>query len=285
MTKTSSATESSPKNKDAESETVIRQQKVVVWENQLERQTDDCIAVEIPVALVYNGVSHAVMMASPNDLHAFALGFSLSEGILRNSDELYDCSVEYVEEGVQVLLEISSQCLAELKERRRNLLGRTGCGLCGSESLEQIRLPLGKVTTDFSVTHFAIDRATRALENHQPLQSTTGAFHAAAWCNKDGDIQEIAEDVGRHNALDKLIGKLALGQRLSENMQGFLLVSSRASYEIVQKSAMAKIGVIAAVSAPTSMAVKTAEEIGMTLVGFSRSNRHVAYTHVERLVG
>ncbi len=183
----------------------------------------------------------------------------------------------------------------QLKSRRRNLTGRTGCGICGSQSLEQVRPELNKVQSDFIITHMAINRATAALATHQPLQVLTGALHGAAWCDADGNIINTCEDVGRHNALDKLVGLLSSNhienQKLSQKeypqpvfqQAGFLLISSRASYEIVQKAAKASIAIVVAVSAPTSLAIEIAEEAGITLIGFSRQSRHVVYTHGHRL--
>lgn len=235
----------------------------------------DRIAMEEPVALVYNGISHAVMMATPADLDDFALGFSLSEGILRCRDELYDIELEKQEEGIAVHVQISAQRFAELKLRRRSLVGRTGCGLCGTESLQQAirEVPPVKAPT---IADSAIQRALGELSRHQPLQGETGASHAAAWCDAAGAIVLAREDVGRHNALDKLIGALMRSDQ--PRGEGFALVSSRASYEMVQKSCSAGIGCLVAVSAPTSLAVEQARQAGLTLVGFARPGRHVVYT-------
>jgi len=265
---------------------------VEVWQQQegshsIDMATDN-IATETAVALVYNGVSHVVMMASPMNLEVFALGFSLTEGIVDSAEDIYEVQIEPVEEGIEVLLSISNRCFIKLKDRRRNLSGRTGCGLCGAESLQQVRLPVSKVVADFAISHRAIDRATRDFSNHQPLLGLTGAVHGAAWCNVEGEILQVCEDVGRHNALDKLIGLLCQNKITSQaglmHQQGFLLISSRASYEILQKSAMANIGIIAALSAPTSLAIDIANQADITLIGFSREDRHVAYTSTQRLL-
>lgn len=255
---------------------------VEVWSTGGREKSVDNVARETAVALVYNDVSHAVMMASPQDLEAFALGFSLTEGIITALDEVYDVNLKNTEAGVEVSLNISSQCFSRLKEKRRSLTGRTGCGICGAESLQQVRLPLSNVVADFSVSHAAIDRATAVLDDHQPLQQLTGAAHGAAWCSVDGDILCLCEDIGRHNALDKLIGKLWQSGQLGQ--AGFLLISSRASYEILQKSAMAKLGIVVAVSAATAMAIDIARQADITLIGFSRQNRHVVYSGAQRLL-
>lgn len=250
--------------------------------------TTDTVATEVAVALVYNGVSHVVMMASPMNLEAFALGFSLTEAIVESAEDIYEIQIEHVEQGVEILLTISSQCFISLKNRRRNLSGRTGCGLCGAESLQQVRLPVSKVRADFTISHLAINRATRALSDHQPLQALTGSVHGAAWCNVEGELLQVCEDVGRHNALDKLVGSLCQNKLTtpagSVNQPGFLLISSRASYEILQKSAMANIGIIVAISAPTSLAIEIASQADISLIGFSRENRHIAYTNSRRLL-
>ncbi len=235
---------------------------------------EDSIAVEMPVALVYNGISHAVMMATPADLEDFALGFSLTEGILQTPEELYALEVREESAGIAVHLEVASQRFMELKQRRRSLAGRTGCGLCGTESLEQAIRPIAPVTAPV-VADAAIQHALEALRWHQPLQRETGATHGAAWCDLGGSVQLAREDVGRHNALDKLIGALVSSHFVP--LDGFALVSSRASYEMVQKCASAGIGCLVAVSAPTSLAIEQARQAGLMLVGFARSGRHVIY--------
>lgn len=235
---------------------------------------EDALALEVPVALVYNGISHAVMMASPADLEEFALGFSLSEGILAHPHECYDLEVKEEGRGLAVHLHIAGQRLAALKARRRNLAGRTGCGLCGTEALEQAIRPIPRVTAP-SLGDAAIQRALAHLAEHQALQALTGACHGAAWCDGQGRIQLVREDVGRHNALDKLIG--ALARRGGPTPDGFALVSSRASYEMVHKSASAGIGALVAVSAATALAVEQARAADLLLVGFARPGRHLIY--------
>jgi formate dehydrogenase accessory protein FdhD len=268
--------------------TAVVNRAVEVWPASENASCSDAIATETAVALVYNGVSHAVMMATPLHLEAFARGFSLTEGIVERLEDIYEIRVEEGELGIEVALTISSQCFVKLKDRRRNLSGRTGCGLCGAESLQQVRLPVVPVTADFSISHTAVDTATRALSSHQPLQSLTGALHAAAWCDVDGNLLQVCEDVGRHNALDKLIGMLwhqQLGPMQAPLAPaGCLLISSRASHEILQKSALGNIAVVVAISAPTSLAIDIARQADITLIGFSRENRHIVYSNSRRLV-
>lgn len=244
-------------------------------------EQQDWVADEVPVALEFNGVSHAVMLATPLDLEDFALGFSLSEGLLQNADQLYSVEEEASELGITLHCEIAGEAFARLKERRRTMAGRTGCGLCGTESLAQVTRELPQLKAGSHLDRVAIARAMAQFCEHQTLQQATGAVHAAAWCSSDGEVKFLREDVGRHNALDKLIGVLAR-QRIDAS-QGFIAVTSRASFEMVQKAAAAGVPLLAAVSAPTSFAVATAERIGMTLVGFAREQDLVVYCHPERL--
>lgn len=252
---------------------------VDAWRNgTLIRQTD-WLADEVPVALVFNGVSHAVMLASPSDLEDFALGFGLSEGLLARPSELYGADVEAVGDGIEVRLEVAAACEMRLKARRRTLAGRTGCGLCGTESLAQVRQLLPPAPT-LATTAAAVARAQHGLRGYQAMQQLTGAAHAAAWCTLDGEVRLVREDIGRHNALDKLIG--AIHRKRSDRSDGFICITSRASFEMVQKSAMAGIGLLAAVSAPTALAVQIARAANLGLAGFARGDDLVAYTHPER---
>ena len=241
----------------------------------------DLIAVEVPVALEYNGISHVVMLASPANLENFALGFSLSEGIIQQASELYACEVEATAAGWLVHLEIAAERFMLLKERRRNLAGRTGCGLCGTESLEQVTRCKTVVSHRHHFTEAAILNGMYAMQNLQPMQKQSGATHAAAWMTAQGQIECVREDVGRHNALDKLIGVMA--EQKQDFTAGVLLITSRASYEMVQKAAIMNVGVIAAISAPTSFAVELAEQTGVTLMGFMRDQSYVVYTHADRV--
>jgi FdhD protein len=273
---------------------------VTRWRDGVVSQAADKVAEEVPIALIYNGVSHAVMLATPQDLEDFALGFSLSEGILQSKSELYDVEIVVQTQGIELRLEVASEAFAKLKERRRNLVGRTGCGLCGAESLEQaLRLPVkGLQVREKSssleaniheasraslamVDAKAIQAAFKAIQTKQVLQQATGATHACAWVNAEGEIELLREDVGRHNAMDKLIGALT---KLPARNSGFVLTSSRASVEMVQKVAIAGYKVLAAISAPTGLAVRIAEDYGVTLVGFLRDQQFVIYTHADRII-
>ena len=255
------------------------------WKDNRLVETTDCLAEEVPIALVYNGVSHAVMLATPQDLEDFALGFSLTEGILQNKSELYDVEIVPQKNGIELQLNIATERFASLKERRRSMAGRTGCGLCGAENLEQVmRLP----QADASIIQQALQNISwqsvqNAYDNIQPLQAlqqATGATHACAWADGAGNISLVREDVGRHNAMDKLIGALA---KNPPKIAGFVLTTSRASYEMVQKVASVGINMLAAISAPTGLAVRIAEEFDVTLLGFVRQSTHVIYAHPERI--
>jgi FdhD protein len=240
----------------------------------------DWLIDEVPVALVFNGISHAVMLASPTDLEDFARGFALSEGLLEKPDELYGIDVVPVANGIEVRLEVAAACEFRLKERRRNLSGRTGCGLCGTESLDQVLRPIRAVDGSLSISRGAVAHALRTIGAAQPLQRISGAAHAAAWCTPTGQVVLAREDVGRHNALDKLIGALVAGE--VDVSRGFVAITSRASVEMVQKAATIGIGIVVAVSAPTALAVHLATESGVALAGFARGADFVCYTSAER---
>lgn len=265
-----------------EERTALVRVSVEKWDADRRELCEDDVAEEVPIALEYNGISHAVMLASPYDLEDFALGFSLSEGILKDRSELYECEIVPGAQGIQVQMQIATERFVTLKDKRRNLTGRTGCGLCGAETLAQaVRCP-GAVTgsTAFSATQ--IHAGMKAMQGKQRLQRYTGATHAAAWMNADGSVDLVREDIGRHNALDKLIGAMADEKR--DFTTGAALITSRASYEMVQKSATMGVGFLAAISAPTSLAIQLAEEANVTLVGFVRSNSHVVYAQSHRLL-
>ena len=258
-----------------------RQVTVNSWRSESAERSDDHIATEIPVALTYNRLSHVVMMATPADLEDFALGFSLTEGVIGSPADLLSTRVLPREGGMEVAMTISEPWFDRLSTQRRNLTGRTGCGLCGAERIEQaLRYP-DPVTDSLRTSHQAIQLALADLQQHQPLQALTGASHGAAWCNPQGEIVLLREDVGRHNALDKLLGALAL--QAFDPAAGFLLVSSRASYEMVYKAAVMGVQLLVAVSAPTTLAIEFAERCGQTLVGFARPGRHNVYTFEQRI--
>lgn len=243
--------------------------------------TEEIVAEEVAVALVYNGTSHAVMMATPCDLEDFARGFSLTERIVEKPSEIYDIEVEAAGRGIEVRLEIAAQRMAGLQERRRSLAGRTGCGLCGVDSLEAALRAVPRVTAVRPVARQAIEQAMARLPEQQSINRSNGAMHAAGWATPDGVLVAVREDVGRHNALDKLAG--ALARRSDLKVGGFVVVTSRCSYEMVQKAAAIGASAIAAVSAPTSLAIETAEQADVALAAFVRDGRLTVYAHAERI--
>src|SRR5690606_33657947 len=235
----------------------------------------DRVAGEVPVALVVNGQSHVVMMCTPADLEDFARGFCLSEGIVGQLDEIQALRVQELPDagGLQVELTIPEARAQALQAQARRLQGRTGCGLCGAQSIAAAMRPPRRVPAGVRVGVAALRRALEGLQRQQPLNAATGATHAAAWATPDGLLVAVREDVGRHNALDKLIGHLvASGRDLS---RGFAVITSRASYEMVHKAASAGMPMLVAISAPTALAIRVAEEAGLTLVGFARGDRQV----------
>ncbi len=246
-------------------------------------EVTDAIAEEVPVALVYNDRPHVVMMATPRDLDDFALGFSLSEAIVGAASEITSIETQTLLEGIEVRLRIPDERAEVLETRHRNLTGRTSCGLCGAQALEDAVRQPPHVGAGPGIDADVLHRALAQMHDRQPLNVATGATHAAAWSNLNGEIVLLREDVGRHNALDKVVGAMAkAGERPYE---GFLLVTSRASYEMVQKSATVGIALLAAISAPTALAIHLAEETGMTLIGFARPEGHVVYANPERILG
>jgi formate dehydrogenase accessory protein FdhD len=241
----------------------------------------DCVAEEVPVAFEFNGVSHAVMMATPADLEDFAVGFSVTEGIVETAAQIYDCEWTSSQLGYTLHLQIAASCFESLKQRRRSLTGRTGCGLCGAESLVHAVHQPAVLAVAPCFDAAAVAHAVDSLRAHQTLLAATGATHAAAWCTAHGDIAVLREDVGRHNALDKLVGALVREGRSAE--AGFITITSRASYEMVQKTVAAGVGLLAAVSGVTGLAVQVAQDAGLTLAGFARGENLSIYSHHERL--
>lgn len=240
------------------------------------------LAAEVPVALVFNGISHAVMMATPQDLAAFAVGFALSEGIVDSPADCRDIEVEGEasahSEGCAVHMDIAPRQFARLKERRRALTGRTGCGLCGVDSLAALDLhpaPIAPQPWLDPLDTATVLRPFATLAAHQPLNARTGALHAAGWATPEGRLTDVLEDVGRHNALDKLLGRLALAGRLGE--PGFVVMTSRTSYELVRKCARLNVGALATVSAPTALAVQLAQEARMQLWALCRPPHATRY--------
>ena len=249
-------------------------------QGEVTRKTDQ-VAEEMPVALVYHGVPHVVMLATPANLEDFAVGFTLSEGLVGKPEEIRSVEVTEGPEAADVRVTVAWERFSELLQRRRNLTGRTGCGLCGAETPEDAIRELPRVGPGPTVSTAGLHEAIEQLGSMQPINARTGSVHAAAWVVPGKGIQLVREDVGRHNALDKAIG--ALVRSGADFGSGYMLITSRASFEMVQKSATVGISFLAALSAPTAFAVRVAEKTGLTLVAFARRDRHVVYTHPGRL--
>ena len=243
-----------------------------------ERQ--DTLAKEVPVALVYNDIAHTVMMCSPRDLEDFAMGFSLTEGIIDKPADIYGIDIEEVCNGIEARIELATRCFVALKDHRRTLTGRTGCGICGAEQIQQVYKNVAKLdrTLTFNICQF--DICLQQLYEAQELGKQTGSTHAAAFFSAEGKLLAIREDVGRHVALDKLLGWHAK----VDKPQGFIVVTSRASYEMVQKTVSCGIEMLIAISAATDLAVQMAEQYNLTLVGFAREGRATIYSGKERLL-
>jgi formate dehydrogenase accessory protein FdhD len=239
------------------------------------------VAEEVPVAFVYSGRPHVVMMCSPENLEDLAYGFSLTEGIVGSAAEIERVDVATHSRGAELAITIPADAAARLAERARALAGRTGCGLCGVEAIDDAVRPVKIVGTQLTLPASALWRAGEALEAHQPLNRETRAVHAAAWATADGTLAVVREDVGRHNALDKVLG--ALARAGTDPSAGFLVVTSRASFELVQKAAAAGVALLAAVSRPTGLAVKIADASGIALVGLLRGRTANVYSHPERI--
>jgi FdhD protein len=252
------------------------------WDDGIVSERVETIAEETPVALVYNGIPHAVMMATPQDLEDFALGFSLTEELIASPADLQRVECVRYSQGIEIQALVAPEREAEIAARTRRLTGRTGCGICGADSVASVLKTLHPVAAGVTIREGAVRKAMESLASHQTLNAAAGAVHAAGWATVDGGIELVREDVGRHNALDKLIG--ALLRRATDPASGFVLVTSRASFEMVQKTTRFGAPLLAAVSGPTGLAVRIAREAGLTLVGFARGSRHTVYTHLERLV-
>ena len=241
----------------------------------------ETVATECPVALVYNGVSHAVMMASPTDLEDMGRGFTLAEGIVADPAEIASVEVLDMVLGFEIRVEIPADRAAALDERRRSMVGGTACGLCGVISLDRAIRPLPRAKVGPQASAEAIRAGLAALPALQGLHRQTGAVHAAAMASPDGEILLLREDVGRHNALDKLVGAAAAAGL--DPAWSVLLLTSRCSAEMIQKAATAGFITVATISAPTSLAIALAEEADLSLIAFARGDKFTAYTRPDRI--
>jgi formate dehydrogenase accessory protein FdhD len=259
-----------------------RQVCVQRWMDGRTESTLDRVAEELPIALSYNDIPHVVMLATPADIEDLAVGFSVTEAVVDRADEI--SSVEAVREGAgyEVRIRVAGERISALLQRKRNLLSRTGCGLCGAETMEQAMRHPAAVGKGPSIDVAELHATLAGLQTLQTLNAQTGSVHAAAWALPGRGIQLLREDVGRHNALDKVIG--ALLRAGTDPTRGYIIITSRGSYEMVQKTATVGIGLLVAVSAPTGLAIRLAEDAGVTLIGFARAHQHVIYSHGQRVV-
>jgi FdhD protein len=247
------------------------------------RSGSRAVPEEVPIAFSYGGSTHAVMMGTPGDLEDFALGFSLTEGIIRVADEIEDVSVLSEGQGIDVQIRLAEEKEDALRARRRHMAGPVGCGLCGIESIDQAMRPIPDVSrVQLKLSAAQITKAIAALNGAQPLHAQTRAVHGAGFYVPGEGLLAVREDVGRHNALDKLAGAVIRSGR--SGSEGIVAVTSRVSVEMVQKAAILGSSVLVAISAPTALAIRTAEEAGMTLVALTRGDDFEIFTGSHRIV-
>ena len=250
------------------------------WRNGSALAGERTLAEEVPVAFSYGGTTHAVLMATPNDLEEFALGFSFTEGIISRPAEIVELAVVCTDDGIVLRMWLNGDQSDAFAARRRRFVGPAGCGMCGLESLAEANRAIPMVRRDLSVSREEIEEAVAALPHRQTLNMQTRSVHAAAlWHPGQGLV--LREDVGRHNALDKLAGTLLRGGLSAAT--GIILLSSRISIELVQKAAMMGAAVVVGISAPTALAVRTAEAVGIILAGIARDDGFEVFTHAERI--
>jgi FdhD protein len=251
------------------------------WQDGETTERVETVVEEVPVAMVYNGLPHAVMMATPQDLEDFALGFSITEELIGSKADLQRTECIRYSRGIEIQMTVSAACEEAIAARTRRLTGRTGCGICGADSVDSVLKTTRTVSGAVPIRRAAVQAALESLASQQTLNAAAGAVHAAGWATLEGAIGLVREDVGRHNALDKLIGGLL--ERDVDPTRGFVVVTSRASFEMVQKTTVLGAPLMAAVSGPTGLAIRVAQQSGLTLLGFARTGRHTVYTHPERL--
>jgi len=238
---------------------------------------------EVPIAISFLGIGYAVMMASPSDIEDFAIGFARSERLIESAADVIGIEVRAEDPGMLLGIELSDERHDRVLQRVRHRVGESSCGLCGIENLEQALRPLPGLPAPASIPPAAIFRALEAIRAHQPLNAETGAVHAAALCDAEGEVVAAREDVGRHNAFDKLVGHcLREGRDMGA---GFVLLTARCSYELVEKAALAGVPLLVTISAPTSLAISRAEEAGLTLVALARADSVLVMTDPHGLFG
>ncbi len=253
----------------------------IAWRGDAAAEGVRLVPRETPVALTYNRTTHAVMLASPADLEDFAIGFSLSEGIVASSADILALEIVEVADGIECRMDLANDRLDALTRRQRRLAGPSGCGLCGLDSLAAAIRPVPPVSAGRAFTPAMVQDAMRSMQPAQTLNAATHAVHAAAFWTPDQGLIALREDVGRHNALDKLSG--ALVRTGVSAADGLVLLSSRVSVEMVQKAATLGAPVIVAISAPTSLAIDVATAAGITLIGVARADGFEVFTHLDRI--
>jgi FdhD protein len=253
----------------------------IAWRGDASTDGVRVIPTETPIALTYNRTTHAVMLASPADLEDFAIGFSLSEGIVATPNDILSIQIVEVPDGIECRMDLAAHKLDTLTKRQRHLVGPSGCGLCGLDSLAAAIRPAPPVPAGRVVSPAMIHAAMRAMQPAQTLNTVTHAVHAAAFWTPEHGLVALREDVGRHNALDKLAGALARAGIAAED--GLLLLSSRVSVEMVQKAATLGAPIVVAISAPTSLAIQVAADAGITLIGVARADGFEVFTHLNRI--
>lgn len=237
---------------------------------------------EVPIAFTYGGTTHAVMMATPADIQDFATGFSLSEKIITTPDDIVNMNILDVSDGIDVQMELKQELQSNFSAKRRAMAGPVGCGLCGIESIDDIMRELPELDENkLKLSHEMISCAIEQLDKKQEIRAETGAVHAAGFISSTGVLQVIREDIGRHNALDKLIGALALEGK--DTSCGAIVLTSRVSVDLIQKIAISGTPILIAVSTPTALAIRTAEQAGLTLIALARSDSFEIYTHPSRV--
>ncbi|VIO71601.1 Sulfurtransferase FdhD [Bradyrhizobium ivorense] len=261
----------------------VHQAQRKVWRNGALSDGARLIPEETALALTYNGGTYAVMMGTPEDLGDFAVGFSLSEGVVQSAEEIETLDIVELDDGIELRMWLKSEKAERLAERRRHIAGPTGCGLCGIDSIAEAVRPAAIVPAGRAFTPREIMAAVATVPPLQEINHQTRAVHAAAFWTKTGGIVALREDVGRHNALDKLAGALARDKVATS--EGMVLLTSRVSVEMVQKTAAIGAPLLVAVSAPTALAVKMADAAGITLAAIARSDGFEIFTHPERVAG
>jgi FdhD protein len=246
------------------------------------RETSSVLAEEVPIALVYNGRPHVVVMGTPTDLEDLAVGFSRTEEIVDDSSLIERVEVVRASHGIELQIGIPEASARRLEERTRGMVSRTGCGLCGVETINDMLHVPARVGSRLFVTADVLSEVSAELSRQQTINNETSTVHAAGWATPDGELHVIREDVGRQNALDTVLG--ALGRMGMDPSTGFVIVTSRASYEMVQKAATCGVELLAAISRPTGLAIRFAEAADMTLVGLLRGKTANIYCRPERVL-